>query len=409
MSYIEYREYVKIAFENLALHRLRSGLATLGIIIGVMTVISMISVIDGMNRQVANQIRSLGSDLVYVAKGNPGILYAPLLRRYEQRDEVSWEDARAIERECPTVKRAIPVFNFWAQAKFGRMTIDPLEVKGSVPGYADMNNYRLAAGRFISPFDMRQKANVCVLGWELTERFFGNDRICGEFLRIGKERFRIIGILQPKGTFLEKSMDNFILIPVTTMASLFGPEFKVVIQAQPAVPEVSAEAIREITRLMRKRRTIAPGEQDDFTVTTQDQLMRLYSRITGGIFLGMLMIGGISLLVGGIGIMNIMLVSVNERTREIGLRKALGAKTRNIVDQFLVETLILSMSGGGIGIVLGIAAGGIIASLSPLPYAVSAWMILLGTGSSIGVGLFFGLYPALKASRLNPQEALRYE
>ncbi|MEO0161203.1 MAG: ABC transporter permease [candidate division WOR-3 bacterium] len=411
------RDIFDIALQTFKAHKLRSFLTALGIIIGVTTVIVILSLIEGLNQSVAKQIRSIGSDLIFVTKYSMVQMGPANIEEIAQRPDLTPEDALAI-KQLPSVETAIPTIeqNF-TKLKYRDKEIARTSIEGSSEDFSKSHNYIVEVGRDINAEDILYKRNVGIIGAYVAKNLFGDESPIGKDLNIGAHRIRIIGVYKEKGSFLGQSMDNLIVIPYSfyekifprRRTTLFEKAFGGYTISVVPKPKKVEEAMDEIRELMRRRHGLRLDQPDDFELGTQQMLFELYQNITRVGFVAIVAIAVISLIVGGIGIMNIMLVSVAERTREIGIRKAVGASNQHILFQFLAESSALALVGGIIGIFLGVLLAWLISIVSPLKAAVSLWMILLGFGFSSGVGIFFGMYPARKAAALNPIEALRYE
>lgn len=399
------------ALESLNNNKLRSSLTILGIVIGVGAVIAMVSVGQGAQNEITGMISGIGTNLIFVVSGNQQV-------EIRNPKSLTGGDANAIQDPflASSVINAAPLISTSASVTAGSKRTEP-SIDGITPEYQSVRNYALTEGEFINTEHVLGRASVAVVGPDLADRLFDrHDGVTGETIRISGQPFRIIGVLESKGGGAFGNQDNVALLPLSTVrARLVKRKLDQVdmIMVQAASADVVPQASDEITQILRSRHQTGLGE-DDFTIMTQQDFVATANTITGvfTIFLGG--IAGISLLVGGIGIMNIMLVSVTERTREIGLRKALGARRRDILIQFLTESSLLSLIGGIIGIGLGWLICFIIGQIAaanetPFNPEVSSQSILLATVFSTMVGLFFGIYPANRAARLEPVEALRYE
>ncbi len=408
-------EIVSMAWDSIRTHKLRSFLTLLGILIGVMTVIGMVSVIQGLNRSFMSELESIGSDLIIVSKFQPGFNVGRMSDEERQRKDLTYEDALAIQRECPRVK-AVAVD--LAVSPFETISIKYQNIKSEDALVLGLNEqftqvlsaYQPKEGRFLASADIQHSMRTCVVGSELADTLFPHESGVGKEIRVGAERFQVVGVLQKRGAMFGQSRDNFVGIPITTLMKYYTyQKDRIEIIATPRQTGMIQETIEQITNYLRIRRKVPSNKPSDFAVFTQDTMLQLYNQITGAAYLVMIVISSIGLLVGGIGVMNIMLVSAKERTREIGIRKALGARSADIMRQFLIEAVFLTGLGGILGILFGFGIAVLVRSATPLPAAVTLWSVGLGLSVSIGVGLFFGIFPARKASRVDPIISLRYE
>ncbi|HEX2060062.1 MAG TPA: ABC transporter permease [Thermoanaerobaculia bacterium] len=412
------RENVRFARIALASHKLRSALTVLGIVIGVTTVIAMVSIIEGFNNNIVKNFQSFGATLVQFQKYDPR--FGPGERDESQRNRknLTYEDALALERLCPSMLAVSPErYTFAGDGPSIDVTYDGKEATpdaliGTTEAYPIANNHFVGEGRFLNEGDVRRNGAVTVLGHSIAEALFPRVDPIGKFVTIAGRRYMVVGVMEKQGATMFESTDSHVYLPLTTFDSHF-PEIKrnrgVNIATVPKKPEWVDRIIEEGTAVLRARRKVPFNKPNDFGIMTPDKLIGNFRAITGGITLAMIFISSIALLVGGVGVMNIMLVSVTERTREIGIRKAIGAVRRDIVQQFLVEAMTLSGIGGVIGVALGLAIAAVVRTVSPLPTTTPLWSIIVGLVVSISIGLFFGIYPAYKAARLDPVEALRYE
>jgi len=402
---------LRIALRALMVNKMRSSLTMLGIIIGVGAVIAMIAVGSGAKKRIAEQIASMGSNLIMVMSGSStsggmrfGAGTVPTLTA---------DDAKAIQTEIPGVKYTAPSINGVAQVVFGNQNWSTIII-GTAPEVLEIRDWPLAAGRPYTQQDVDGATKVCLLGRTVVENLFGGMDAIGQIVRIKNVPFTVIGALAPKGqSTWGQDQDDIIFVPLTTAQKrLFGMQFPGMVRTiavQATGPEVMKEVEEQITDLLRQRHRIQPNQENDFSVRNLTEVMSSAEQSANVMSLLLGAIASISLIVGGIGIMNIMLVSVTERTREIGIRIAVGAKGRDILLQFLIESLVLSLVGGMLGIGIGMAGTLILASFTKWPVLFSITAILLAVLFSGSVGVFFGFYPARKASLLNPIEALRYE
>jgi putative ABC transport system permease protein len=409
-----FREVFRMAIDSLRAHKLRSFLTILGIVIGVMTVIGMVSIIQGLNKSFLSELQAAGSDMIVIRK-TEGIQMGRQSEEERTRKDLTFDDVKAIETGAPLVK-AVAVSVYVS-------VFDPVEVKyqsaksdnAMVIGMNEkwpvvMALYLPQLGRFITESEVTRSARVCVLGSELADILFPTTNPIGKEIRVGPEAFTVIGVLTKRGQMFGQSRDNFVGLPITTLMKYFSYEKDgLEIIASPRQSEMLGETIEQITGVLRQRRKVPYGQPNDFSVMTQDTLVDLYNQLTGAAYMVMIVISSIGLLVGGIGVMNIMLVSVKERTREIGIRKAIGARSGDILKQFLIEAVFLTGAGGLIGVLAGFAIALIVRAATPLPAAVSPWSVVLGLAVSATIGLFFGIVPAQKAAHMDPIVSLRYE
>jgi putative ABC transport system permease protein len=390
---------------------MRSALTMLGVIIGVGAVITMLSVGEGAKQSIAAQISSMGSNLLMVT---PGATTAGGVRMGAgSQSTLTVEDVETIKNECPAVANVAPVFNGVAQAIYGGQNWST-GVYGTTPDLLVVRDWLLAAGRPLSEQDVRSAAKVCLLGQTVVDNLFAGEDPIGRIIRIKNVPFTVVGVLSVKGQSpIGQDQDDVIHIPLTTaQKKIFGTTRpgqvrNMYVKAQSL--ELLGPAQAQITEALRRRHRIPARQENDFTVRNLTQMMQAAEQSTRTMTLLLGSIASVSLLVGGIGIMNIMLVSVTERTREIGVRMAIGARVRDIRFQFLVEAFVLSVIGGIVGIVIGVALSKVIASAAGWPVVISIESILIAFGSSGFTGVFFGFYPAYKASLMNPIQALRYE
>ncbi|MBN1503874.1 MAG: ABC transporter permease [Candidatus Eisenbacteria bacterium] len=402
-------ESIRMALSSLMTHKLRAGLTVLGIVIGITTVVGMVSLVQGLNQSMARQIRSMGTSVLYVRKYEPGLFMGELPESLRHREDFEVADAEAIERLCPSVAAAVPLTYTGGVFKYGDRETRSNYAVGTFPAYLDIQDLAVSEGRCFTEEEQAHRADVCVMGQDLLEALFPHSSAVGRWVSFGGKRFLVVGELEAKGKFLGQSMDDYALMPYSTLQKRFGPDLDTYINAKPVSVEDTEKAIDEIKEVLRRRRGIPPNKSEDFAVFTEDVLMDLYHKITGTFYIVMIAISSIALMVGGVGVTNIMFVSVTERTREIGVRMAVGARRKDVLLQFVIEAVVLTAAGGVIGIALGAGAGWLVEKLVHIPSAAPVWALLLGLGFSSAIGLFFGIYPAVKASRMDPVEALRYE
>lgn len=399
-------ESLKMAVATLSANRLRSALTMLGMVIGNASVIAMIGVGQGAQKLAAEQFESLGPNVLFVAPGNQDARGTT----FDLPKTLVLEDAQAIAEQVPSVGAVSPQRQGRELITYGSRSTNS-NIVGTNPAFLLVRSFDVAEGRFLTELDLKRNAQVVALGAELATQLFGPQNPVGQNIRIKNVSFQVIGVMQPKGSFLGQSFDDTAFIPITTMAnrivgrtSLYGLDLTFISASAKNADSVNAAQF-QITNLLRLRHQIV-GE-DDFTVRTQKDILTIVGTITGALTVMLAAIAGISLLVGGIGIMNIMLVSVTERTQEIGLRKAIGASQQDILVQFMIEAIILSAAGGLIGTFIGVGGTVLVGLLTPLETGISVPAITLAVGVSGGIGLFFGVVPARRAARLDPIVALR--
>ena len=407
------KESALMAFDTLRANKLRSSLTILGVSVGVITVIFMVSIIQGLNKAFADQVESLGSNTIFISKFNPSFGRPPGPEEIHRKD-LTMADADALRREAPSVAGVSPIHRMIAvTARFQDKQTDTPILLGVTPYYEFVQTSYAAHGRFIRDFDMESRENVCVIGVDVVHALFPYEDPIDKDIRINGNPFHVVGVMEPLGSFFGQSRDNSIFIPVSTFDMYYaeGPFPQVVffIIIRPQSRAYVKSAMDEITDILRRRRRVALGAPNDFGITSQDSLLDIYNQLTGATALVLTAISFVALMIGGIGVMNIMLVSVTERTKEIGVRKAVGATRLNILSQFLIEAVVLTAIGGLTGLVVGELFAFLINKYSPLPAYVPIWAIAVGIGISAGVGIVFGLWPAWKAARLDPIEALRWE
>jgi putative ABC transport system permease protein len=427
-------EVVVMALDTLRANKLRSGLTVLGVVIGIASIVGMTAVIRGFDESLREAVRRIGPNVIIVQRAGPlsfanGVEFAEVMRR----PNLTVSDARAIERQAPSIRLVdiqlgIPGFGPPTEERvfYRDLRSRPLLVLGTTENFAVGSMLGLSAGRFFTGPEVQYRRNVAVLGQTPYQALFaaaGTDPI-GKVVRVANERYTVVGVFESRpavGGF-NTGQDNFVVVPYTSYQRQFGLRgievgrrgvrgVSVPIQIAAVARDTAdaAAAIGEIRQVMRTRHGLTLDEPDDFDIATQDAILELWEDLSRVTLLALVVISSIALMVGGIGVMAIMSISVTERTREIGVRKALGARRGDVLFQFLVEATLLTLLGGAIGIALGSAIGWTVHWASGFPVSLPWWSFAIGLGFSAAVGLFFGIYPALKASRLDPIEALRYE
>lgn len=413
MTLNEFKESLRLAFGTFRVHKLRSFLTILGVMIGVFTIIAVVSVITGLNNSIARDIEAMGSNTLYVSKYKPGIVMGNRPASERNRKGITFEDAQAIAEACPAIVAVSPQ-NYYRRPggniiKYKDRDVSRPAFFGTMPDYEVVNNAVVERGRFINESDVKFRTMVTVIGSDVAKELFPSEDPINKVIQINDRKFTVIGVLEEKETIAGGGENRFALIPYGTFKKIHPEEKELWLALKAVSPELLPVAIDQVTELMRRRRGLSYDQPNDFAVFTQENLLEIWDQITSAVWFVMIIISSIGLLVGGVGVMNIMLVSVTERTKEIGIRKAIGARRRNILWQFLIEAMALSGFGGILGIILGLGVGQLIGAVTPLPADISVFWIILAFCFSVGVALVFGIYPAARASRLDPIECLRYE
>ncbi|MTF38252.1 ABC transporter permease [Cyanobacterium aponinum] len=397
---------LKMAMTTIFANKMRSSLTMLGIVIGNASVIAMIGIGEAAQRLASEQFETLGANVLFVVPGSR----ESRRTTFEVPKTLVLDDANAIASQVPTVEEVAPQINSRLLVTY-RNRNNNVSIIGTTSEFLTVRSFDVAQGRFINDSDLKRNNRVAVLGSQIAEEFFPNENPIGKRLRVKNVSFEVIGIMEAKGSFLGTNQDETVYLPLTTMAnqivgktSNYGLELSFISVSANSSDSIAAARF-QIENLLRLRHKI--NGEDDFRVETQKDILSIVGTVTSGLTMMLGAIAAISLLVGGIGVMNIMLVSVSERTQEIGLRKAVGATENNILSQFLIEAIIISAIGGLIGTVIGVSGLIVIGLVSPLPTAISANTIILAVGVSGGIGLFFGVIPAQQAAKLDPIVALR--
>lgn len=402
-------ENILLALNSIISNKMRSFLTTLGILIGVASIITVVALIQGIFASIDQQIQQLGSNIITI---EPHMEVRSFADYMNNRPELTLTDADVLKRSIAGITDLAPIIFQTSQVKSAGKTRNTL-IYGVHPQYQDINGQFVEQGRFLTDLDLEYHRKVVVLGQEIVKSMKLGESPIGKSILIRNVPFKIIGIMEKRGSFFGQSQDNFALIPLSSSLDLYGRNAGrfAYIQFRVADMKKLNTVKQQCTAILRRRHKIPDNKSADFKISTQEDIVESFSKTTNVITAIVMGIVGISLLVGGIGIMNIMLVTVTERTREIGIRKAVGATRKNILSQFLIEAVTLSFMGGAIGILLGIGLGNLAAHLIPNfpPAHTPLWAIFLGFGFSTGIGVLFGVYPAGKAAALNPIDALRHE
>ncbi len=399
-------ETIKMSMQTLVANKMRSSLTMLGIIIGNASVIGMVGIGEGAQKLAAEQFESLGPNVLFVVPGTREARRTTL----DLPKTLVLADAEAIASQVPSIKGVAPQINARLLVNYRDKNLDT-SILGVTPEFLTVRSFNVAQGRFFSEIDIKRDNRVAIIGSEIAQQLYNNQSPIGKNIRVRNVSFKIIGVMESKGSFLGTNQDEIVYIPLTTMAnqivgntSPFGLELSFISITAKDENNISAAKF-QIENLLRLRHKII--RENDFDVQTQKDILEIVGTITDALTILLAAIAGISLLVGGIGVMNIMLVSVTERTQEIGLKKALGARPKDILTQFLIEAIILSISGGLLGTIIGISGVILVSIIFPLPATVSVSSVILSVSVSGGIGLFFGVFPAQRAAKLDPIVALR--
>ena len=403
-------EALTSALQSLRANKLRSLLTLLGIIVAVTSIIAVVTVISGLNQKVTELVTGRGADVFVLDRiGTSDMFDMEAMVKAARRPEITAEDADALAREGEHLLYVAAEANARQDMWAGADKVEDMAITGVGPEYPYLSTFDIARGRHLTPLEIERGRPVAVIGHEVADELFPARDPIGASLRVRGRHLEVIGIAKEQGSTFGVTQDDFVVLPLPLWQKMFDPRASVEISIKAADPNDVQAAIDETRVIMRTRHHLRPTEDDDFGFITTQEFMELYQQVTTGVYSALVGLVAISLVVGGIVVMNIMLVAVTERTREIGIRKAIGARRTDILRQFLYEAVVLSAVGGLTGVALGFLLAVIIAQVTPLPYSLTWWSILLGIGLSSIVGIVFGIYPAAKAARLDPIVALRFE
>jgi putative ABC transport system permease protein len=400
---------IVIALQAIWANKLRSFMTVLGNIVAVTSIVTVVTLIQGMNAMVSTAIvDDVGADSFTIQR-LPPIRSEDDEERTRNNPILTLDEAEAIRGYSPRIGAVMAQAQRGATVSYRTAEIENVQIQGVTSDFGQFTSFNAERGRLISPVEVDHSRPVAVIGWDIADELFGQTDALDKSIRVAGVPFRVVGVSEKKGSFFGSSQDAFVVIPLGAYQKLFGARQSLQIMVKPRTPQEIQAAKDDATVALRVERRLEPGESDNFGMFTSDTFLDLYRQATTGIFAVLVGVVALSLVVGGIVIMNIMLMVVSERTREIGLRKALGARRTDIMSQVLTESITLSIFGGIVGLALGSMAAMAISALTPLPARLEPWSVVLGLGITAGVGLFFGLYPASRAAGLDPIEALRRE
>ena len=408
---MNFTEAVRIALQSLWANKLRSTLTLLGVVIGVAAVIAVVTFVNGINGYVAEKIFNLGADVFIISKISPVITNIDQFLEGQKRKNLTMEDYDAVAEACKhCVMIGASTFNSNGHVKYGEQSISDSWVRGLTPSMAAILDLDLAAGRWLNQNDENNRSYVAVIGTDIVDTLFPGVDPLDKEIRVEGQLYRVIGVGKKQGKTLGQSRDNYVAVPISTYLKQFGAHTSVRISGKANDVGIQLDsAIDEARAIVRARRHDLPGRPDSFVAETNASFLSIWSNLSRTFFIAMVAIAAISLIVGGIVIMNIMLVSVTERTREVGIRKAMGARRDDVLLQFLIESGTMALVGGVFGVVFGIAVAKGITAIIGMPSAIKLWAVAAGLIVSASVGVFFGVYPARRAAMLDPIAALRFE
>ena len=403
------RDAVTLSVQSLMAHRLRSALTLLGIMMGMATLILVITIIQGANFYVEDKIINLGSNVFIISKTPPGAHSIDEYLKARKYKDLTLDDMRDLEENCSACGPISTQISRGGKVKVGAEILTDVGIRGVTASHIFNTSAKIEDGRYISLFDERQSAPVCVIGDDIAEQLYPGLDPIGKLLRVDDRECRIIGRMEQMGSVLGQNQDTFVILPISTFLKAYGSRRSVTLYVQSRDAAGFGPAQDEVRTRLRVRRHRSYRQADDFYIATSETFLSLWESISSAFFIAFIFIASIASIVGGIVIMNIMLVSVTERTREIGIRRALGARRADIRRQLLVETLIQCILGGFLGVSFGFCVALLVRYTTPFPVAIQTWVVLLGIFLSTTIGLVFGLYPARRAADLEPVEAIRME
>ncbi|HUQ06032.1 MAG TPA: ABC transporter permease [Kofleriaceae bacterium] len=394
------------AVRGIAANRMRAFLSTVGIAIGVATLMTIYGLVTGLTSGFTNQLTSLGSDTMFVTS-RPWVMEDDWWQ-YRNRPPITREDVEALRLNATRLRAVAPLAMGIAEVRFRESSVDMVSVQGTTSDYLDTSTLKVSSGRFLTSLESVNPSYVAVIGAAVADRLFEREQALGARILLGPHRFTVVGVLKPQGKAFGQTLDKFVMIPIETFGRIYGERRDLIIAAAAAKGHTD-DADEQIVEVLRRSRALGPESPDTFSINRQSELVKIFKESTAALFGVAITIGLITLLVGGIGVMNIMLVTVTERTREVGVRRALGARRRTIMLQFLAESGMVTMVGGAIGTVIGVVASEVITKISPVSAVVSPGAMIGAVVFSGVIGVLFGTWPAMRAANLDPIESLRYE
>ncbi len=404
-------EGIRLALASIWSQKLRTFLTVLANIVAVSSVIAVVSIVGGMDTYVREKVAGEGTGIVTLKRVDQLRILSSLdeFIKSLRNPRLTLQDVDYIRAHVTHARLVDALVTQSSRVAYRKRYLDGINIQGRYADYPLLRDLPLDAGRHFSRLEVQAKSNVVVIGWDVARNLFPDEDPLDKMVKIGRRPFRVVGVVEEQPNILGRNQNRFLVTPITSFQKVYGTRSSVNILIQTPSLETIQETVDEVTAHMRIRHQLRPGDRNDFEVTTADALVSLWKGISSSIFLVLIVITSISLVIGGIVIMNIMLVSVTERTREIGIRKALGAKRTDVLWQMLVESMTLSSIGGVLGITVGFGVASVVGLLSPLPYTIEPWAIVAGLVVTLATGIFFGIYPANKAAQLDPIEALRHE
>jgi putative ABC transport system permease protein len=410
LSVLAFGDTLRLSRDALGSHRLRAVLTVLGLTMGVATLITVITIVQGANVYVETKVANLGADVFQISRMPFAVTDYQLILKALKNKRIEMDDYTAIEELCAECSITGASGSMTARARLGDEELTDVNIQGQTPSMAEIDTRTIELGRYFGEIEDQHSARVCVIGATLRDRFFGEADPLGSTIKLANREFTVIGVVERGGAVLGQDTDNFALIPLSTFLKLRGSRYSLTLNVKvPNDKEGFERAQDRAKQIMRARRHLGPRQDDDFFFGTKDSYIQLWGQISGAFFAVFIMVSSISALVGGIVIMNVMLVSVTERTKEIGIRRAVGARGDDILKQFLVESVLQCLAGGALGIALGFLCAEMLNRFTSFPASVEARVAVLGLVLSSAIGLFFGIYPASRAAKLDPVEALRSE